>query len=365
MNAQKQESAESARSAQTLVPIDDISENNAPAIYVKGGLLPFLEQVRQEVSTEVPDISTKKGRDRIASLAAKVSKSKKAVENPGRDYLKRLKEMPKVVEEELREFVRAMDALRDETRKPLTEWEEAEESRVAMHQASVDSLRVQPIEEMFAVDITALIESIDSIQIDERYEEFEAEAHRVKAATLATYREALTKREAYEKEQAELERLRAEQAAQAQREREQQLVREAEERARAEAAQAAQAEREAVIRREAEAKAQSEARERQLQQQAEAAEREKADAEKRAMQAAIDSTAKAEAAAAAERQRYLDEQKEVARQAAAREADQANKVAVLTAAKVALMQSGITEEQAREVVNLIRHGKVPKISITY
>ena len=41
----------------------------------------------------------------MASLAAKVSKSKTAVEKPGRDYLRRLKEMPKVVEAELREFV--------------------------------------------------------------------------------------------------------------------------------------------------------------------------------------------------------------------------------------------------------------------
>ena len=42
----------------------DISEANAPAIYVKGGLLQFLEAVKVEVSAEVPDLTTKKGRDR-------------------------------------------------------------------------------------------------------------------------------------------------------------------------------------------------------------------------------------------------------------------------------------------------------------
>jgi len=97
---------------QQLVSVDDISEENAPLIYVTDGLKPFIERVRSEVTGEVPDLSTKKGRDRIASMAAKVSKSKKAVENPGRDYLKRLKEMPKVVETELREFVNGMDDLR-------------------------------------------------------------------------------------------------------------------------------------------------------------------------------------------------------------------------------------------------------------
>ena len=107
---------------QQLVSVDDISEDNAPLIYVSGGLKPFIDRVREEVSGEVPDLSTKKGRDRIASLAAKVSKSKVAVEKPGREYLKRLKEMPKVVEAELRGFVTDMDALRDEVRKPLTDW---------------------------------------------------------------------------------------------------------------------------------------------------------------------------------------------------------------------------------------------------
>jgi len=364
MNAQKQE-ASANQSVHALVTIDDIGEKNAPAIYVKGGLLPFLEQVRQEVSTEVPDTETKKGRDRIASLAAKVSKSKVAVEKPGRDYLKRLKEMPKVVEEELREFVRSMDALRDETRQPLTEWEEAEESRVVMHQASVDSLRVQSVEEMFAAEIAALIESVEGIQIDERYEEFEAEAHRVKAATLATYGDALAKRQAHEKEQAELEQFRAEQAAQSQREREQQLVREAEERTRAEAAQAAQAEREAVIRREAEAKAQSEARERQLQQQAESAERERLASQQRAEQAEKDAVAKAEAATAAERERYLNEQKEVARQAALREADQANKAKVNRAALDAFIAGGMPEDCAKQAVVMIAKRQIPHIAITY
>ena len=80
---------------QQVITIDDISADNAPAIYVAGGLGQFFDAVKAEVTGEVPDLTTVKGRARIASLAATVSKSKKAVETPGRDYLKRLKEMPK------------------------------------------------------------------------------------------------------------------------------------------------------------------------------------------------------------------------------------------------------------------------------
>ncbi|SUF22579.1 hypothetical protein [Pseudomonas putida] len=100
---------------QLAVKIEEISEANAPALYVAGGLQQFIDLVKGEVEGEVPRPQTRKGRERIASLAAKVSKSKTAVEKPGRDYLRRLKEMPKVVEAELRDFVTKMDALRDET----------------------------------------------------------------------------------------------------------------------------------------------------------------------------------------------------------------------------------------------------------
>lgn len=346
---------------QQLVSVDDISEDNAPLIYVSGGLKPFIDRVREEVSGEVPDLSTKKGRDRVASLAAKVSKSKVAVEKPGREYLKRLKEMPKVVEAELRGFATDMDALRDEVRKPLTDWEAAEAARVAEHKSGLESLRNTDTTDASAAMIKSLIADMEAEEIGPDWEEFEAEAHRVKAASLATLREALAKREQYEAEQAELERLLAEREAQAQREREAQLVREAEDRARREAEQAAQAEREAVIRREAEAKA----RELYLKQQAEAAEREKAVAEQRAMQAEIDAKAKAEQAAAAERQRYLDEQREAAKAAALREADQANRAAVNRAALDAFIAGGLPEECAKQAVILIAKKQIPNITISY
>lgn len=106
----------------------EIKPEQAPALYVANGLDAYLEQIKQSVN-EVPDLSTKKGRDRIASLAAQVSRSKTAIEKPGREYLKHLKEQPKIVEAELRRFVTECDNLRDATRKPLTEWE-AEQDRI-------------------------------------------------------------------------------------------------------------------------------------------------------------------------------------------------------------------------------------------
>lgn len=348
-----------------LLAIEDISEASAPAIYVKGGLQRFIDAVQSEIGTEVPDTTTRKGRERIASLAAKVSKSKVAIEKPGRDYLKRLKEMPKIVEEELREFVRTMDALRDEVRSPLTEWERAEAARVVEHERRISELRCVDVEGRNAAEIASAISLIEEYEVDESWEEFEAEAHRVKAATLTTLQLALTKRQAYEAEQAELERLRAEAAQREQKEREERIAREAAEQAQREAEQRAQAERDAAVRREAEAKAAAERRELELKLAAERAERERVEAQQRAEQAERDAEARAERAAAAERQRQADEQARIEREAKAREADIAHKGAINRAALEAFIAGGMPEACAKQAVTLIAKRQIPNIQITY
>ena len=350
----------------SLIALDDISADKAPAIYGHNKLTAYVEAARAAVAGEVPDLTTRKGRDRVASLAAQVSRSKTAVEKPGRDYLKRIKELPKAIEAELREFVASMDVLRDEVRQPLTAWEEAEKARVAGHENEIQILRDLAVcVDMDAAGIESHIKIVEAVAIGEAWEEFEAEAHRVKAASLTTLREALAKRQQYEAEQAELERLRREAAEREQKEREERIAREAAERAQREAEQRAQAEREAAIRREQEAKAEAERRELKLKLQAEQAEREKLEAQQRAEQAARDAEARAKAAAEAERQRIADEQARAEAEAKARAADQAHRTAILTAAKEAVMQAGITEEQAKAVINLIRKGLVPNIQITY
>ncbi|EKN4687960.1 hypothetical protein NFB41_07525 [Yersinia ruckeri] len=112
----------------TGLVVIDIKPESYPTLYVTNGLNQYLDQIRQAVN-EVPDVTTAKGRARIASLAASASRSKTAIEKPGREYLRHLKEQPKIIEAELRRFVIECDEIRDETRRPLTEWE-AEQERI-------------------------------------------------------------------------------------------------------------------------------------------------------------------------------------------------------------------------------------------
>ncbi|EKN4698532.1 hypothetical protein JE939_001658 [Yersinia ruckeri] len=112
----------------TGLVVIDIKPESYPTLYVTNGLNQYLDQIRQAVN-EVPDVTTAKGRARIASLAASASRSKTAIEKPGRECLRHLKEQPKIIEAELRRFVIECDEIRDETRRPLTEWE-AEQERI-------------------------------------------------------------------------------------------------------------------------------------------------------------------------------------------------------------------------------------------
>lgn len=381
---------------QLAVTIDDISEANAPAIYVKDGLKPFLQAVKEEVSSQVPDLTTAKGRARIASLAKKVSDSKVAVEKPGRDYLRRLKEMPKVVEVELKEFVDAMNALRDETRKPLTDWEEAEQARKDKHVDEIQSIKDMTVFEATpaAAHVAQLIADLEAVKINDAWEEFLPEAAQVKDETLAKLRNLLAERTQYEAEQAELVRLRAEAEAQAQRDRDAEIARVAAEQARLHAEQQAQAERDAAARREQELLDQAAATQRAAAQAAldaeAAAERQRLHLELQAEQART-AAAQAEASRVAAEQRAeqdrlaairrqeeaveqarLDEvalanaaADEILRQQQERQADVAHKSKILGEAKQALIGMNISEELAKAIVLKIARGEVPHITIQF
>ncbi len=335
------------------------------------GLDPYIERIRVEVTGHVPDLTTDKGRKAIASLAFKVRKSKAALDALGKQLVDDLKEIPKKIDAERKRMRDQLDALADEVRRPLDEWEAAEEERIARHKGFIDRLASPAAiqheiqQSMSAQDIRGIIEGIKSIVIDESLEEFEAEAHRIKAKTLQALNAALVAREKHEAEQAELARLRAEAEARAKRDEEERIAREAAERATREAEAKAQAERDAAARREADAKAAQERAERdrmeaiERQKQAEArAEAEKLAAEQRAKEAA-------EAARLAEVQRQADEAARVEAEQRKREADKAHKAKIMGEAKQALMSMNITEELARAIVLKIHRGEVPNVTINF
>jgi len=364
-------------SAQTELAAVPPKETALQVFQSPNGLEPYLQKIRDEIDAFVPDVSTRKGREAIASIAYKVARSKTALDNVGKDLVADLKEIPKKIDAERKRMRDTLDAWQEEGRRPLNDWQAAEDTRVDRHQARIQQLRdLVDVETLFAEGIRFKIDNAEAVVIDEGFEEFEAEAHQVKARTLESLRASLARQEKYEAEQAELERLRAETAAREQKEREERIAREAEERARREAEQKAQAEREAVLRREQEAKAASERRELELKLQAEQAERARVQAEadrvaaeqrmeQERQAAALQAERDIELAREDERRRADAAAAEILRQQEARERDQAHKTKVMGEAKTALMSLNITEELARAIVLKIARREVPNITINF
>lgn len=313
----------------------EIKPEQAPTLYRAGGLDAYLEQIRQAVN-EVPDLTTKKGRDRVASLAAQVSRSKTAIEKPGREYLKRLKEAVRPAEAEIKRFVDACDELRDATRKPLTEWE-AEQERIKAEEAmSALHVEAMAMNEEFDRQLAARIESDHEM--------------------------ALLMNDAFDREQAD-------KAAEAERQRiahEEEIKRMAAAAAAREVEQRAQREREEAAHREAVLKAQAEQAERDriaAEQKAEADKQAAIEAERRKAQEEADrirrEAEQREQARLAEDKRKADEQ-------ARREADVKHRKAVGTEiVKALLANTSLTRDQAIEVLTAVKDGRIPHTGISY
>lgn len=325
--------------------IIEIAPDMAPSIYVENGLEKFLEQIRESVK-EVPDLSTAKGRARIASLAAQVSRSKTAVEKPGRDYLRHLKEAVKPAEAELRRFVSACDEMRDEVRRPLTEWE-AKQERIKVEEA-MNVLHAEALEMNIKFD-------------QERAARFEADHEMALLMNDAFDREEKAKAE-------ELERQRIAHEEELKRQAEEKAKREAEEKAAVELAAAQKREADAIA-----AKAQAELLAKQAQERAEQEAKEaaeKAEREKQEAIAAEQRKAQEEAdrikrEAAAKEAARLAEEKRIADEAAARAADVEHRRAINAAAVQALIEQGIPDDWAKACVVAIARGKVPATTINY
>lgn len=313
----------------------EIKPEQAPSLYRSGGLDAYLEQIRQAVN-EVPDLTTKKGRDRVASLAAQVSRSKTAIEKPGREYLKRLKEAVRPAEAEIKRFVDACDELRDATRRPLTEWE-AEQERIKAEEA------------MLALHVEALAMN----------EDFDRQ---LAARIESDHEMALLMNDAFDREQAD-------KAAEAERQRiahEEEIKRLAAAAAAREVEQRAQREREEAAHREAVLKAQAEQAERDriaAEQKAEAEKQAAIEAERRKAQEEADRIRRdaelREQARLAEEKRKADEQ-------ARREADVKHRKAVGAEVVKALMaNTSLTRDQAIEVLAAVKDGRIPHTGISY
>lgn len=314
-----------------------IEKSSAMAVFTNNEQLdPIIEKIEKEARSLVPDVSTKKGRDAIASMAHKVARSKTYIDNAGKDLVAELKALPKQIDESRRIVRERLDALKDEVRRPLTEWE-AEQERIKAEEAA--KIKAEEDRKKFESDHEIALLMNDAF--DRELAEKKAEEERQRIA-----------------HEEELKRQAAEQS-----------KREAEEKAAAELAAAKKREEDAIA-----ARAQAELLAKQERERAEyaaaasaaRAEREKQEAieaEKRKAQEEADRIKREAEAKEAAR---LAEEKRIADEKAKREADVKHRKTVGTNIVNALTShTSLTREQAIEVLTALKDDLIPCAKIHY
>ena len=329
-----------------------IEQNAIAQAYAKrGGTDELFDRIAQEARSFVPDVTTKKGRDAIGSLAMKISKSKTLIEKYGKELVAEQKAQIKLIDDDRISVVKKFDELRNEILAPRDAWEQAEKDRISGHNAFIMSFAVmsapQAYENRDSNFIKGIISEIENTVIDDSLEEFKEQAELAKFKALDVLRTALADRQKYEAEQAELERLRLAEQQRIQQEREAQIAREAAEKAT----------------REAEEKARFEA---------ERVEREKREAEQReARLKAEKEAAELRAAQAAENERKRIEAEQFAQAEAARKAEEArladveHRKQICGEALKGLTDLGLSADQGKAILNAINKGLVPHVSIKF
>lgn len=314
-----------------------IEKSSAMAVFTNNEQLdPIIEKIEKEARSLVPDVTTKKGRDAIASMAHKVARSKTYIDNAGKDLVAELKALPKQIDESRRIVRERLDALKDEVRRPLTEWE-AEQERIKAEGAA--AAKAEEDRKKFESDHEIALLMND--KHDREVAEAKAEEERQRIA-----------------HEEELKRQAAEQA-----------KLEAEEKAAVELAAAKKREEDAIA-----AKAQVELLAKQERERAEQEAKDaaaKAEAEKKAAIEAEQRQAKEEAArikreAEQKEAARLAEEKRIADEKAKREADVKHRKAVGTEIVNALTaNTSISRDQAIEVLKALMDGLVPRTQINY
>ncbi|WP_109317251.1 hypothetical protein [Pseudovibrio ascidiaceicola] len=282
------------------------------------------------------DLSTEKGRKAIISFSRQCSTLKTAIDGAGKEKVASIKAQATAIDSRRKTMRDFLDAMRDERRLPLDNWEAQEKSRVESHRAIIEGM-IQNGCVAFnesSADIQKRIDAVRSVDVTaSAMQEFADQASSKKITTLESLDRHLKQALHTEEQQRKLAVLEAEKKAEAAKAEADRKEREAEEEAKLEA------EREKT--REAEERAEKE--------------RIEADKARAAAKAVAEAEAKRKAEDDAKRKADAD-----------RAANIEHRKKFNNAALKAIMEAaGIGEDRAKKIVQAIASGAIPHVSIKY
>jgi colicin import membrane protein len=334
--------------------IMNIQKETALSVFTtEKGLDPILHKIKEEVSCIVTDASTKKGRDEITSIAYKITRSKTTIDDLGKSLTEEWAKKKQVVDSERKRAREFLDVLKEEFRKPLTEWEQKEADRVAGIRVLIE--KIHALAYFSVYDGSAILKD-KKIKLEEmpvtleEFQEMFTEATIAKTEGINALESAIITAEQREHDQQELIRLREEAAKRAQQERDERIRQEAIQKAKIDA------EKEAIAIKEA-----AEKREALLKRDLERAEQAIIDAEKRAELLAKQQADRDEA--------LKKEQEKIER---SKKAEAKHRLAVLETiaeqfvfALSEIQENKITANHLRILVEYIANDKISNLKIIY
>ncbi len=314
------------------------------AVFSPGGVEPIIAAIAAHCREQERDVSTKAGRDKVASLAYKISRSKTALDEVGKNHVATLKAQAAIVDTERRKAREKLDELRDEIRAPLDEWELSEKQR----KEAIDEL----IRSASALSVVQIEDTSDEIrdrldrlnEIDpEDFQEERERGEKVVAMARAALQSRLEIVLVAEEERRELERLRKEK-----------------EEAAAAAEAAIQEERDKAIAAAAAAMAEEKAKAAEEEAARLAAELEKAKEEGERRAREREEKAKADEIDRQRRQKEAEEE-----EARRREHDRENKRRIHGEILRAMVKHGLTQDVAKAVITAVAKKEIPHVTIAY
>ncbi|MCK5632926.1 hypothetical protein KAH94_04205 [bacterium] len=317
-----------------------------------------IKDIKKNVKNLVQDMTTEKGRKQIASTAYTIAKLKTRIDNKGKELTEDWARQKKAVDNGRKKFREELDTLKEEIRKPLTDWENKEKNRVEnCNKRLIEIEMFKSLHDVSSIEIDDAIKKVKELHIYE-WKEFE---HRAKFVSdeaikyLQTQKEKVLKAE---QEQAELAVLRKEKLDNERKEREDKIKLDAKEKAEKEG-------REELKRLELKAKQREESiKKEKLEAENLAKEQEKLRKEQ-LKKAEEDSKIAIEEARKKEREKIETEKKKEQEEVAKRKADKKHRNKIIDEIFEDLSKIKTSPNYLRAIINAIAKDEIRHTSIKY
>lgn len=158
-----------------LIVLENLNKED---VFLKGKMQDLLNEIEKKATSQVFNVENKKDRDEIKSLAHKVARSKTTLDNMGKELALPWKEKVDKVTKSRKTATAFLDKLKVTVRQPLDEYEKREEERILKIK---NKLREIENFQFVSTDNSsefykAQLASLESIEINEFFEEFKASA---------------------------------------------------------------------------------------------------------------------------------------------------------------------------------------------